>query len=100
MKNIPIRFVTNTTKESGQTLYNRLVTIGFKLEKAEIYSSLNAAAQYVKSKNLKPFYLLSQDAMNDFPLIDTSSSSDVQNAVVVGLAPKEFNYENMNKAFK
>lgn len=93
---IHIKFVTNTTKESGETLYNRLAKMGFELDKHEIYSSLSATANYVKNKNLNPFYLVSADARRDFP----QESSDNYNAVVVGLAPNEFHYENMNKAFR
>ncbi|XP_055839861.1 haloacid dehalogenase-like hydrolase domain-containing protein 2 [Episyrphus balteatus] len=93
---IHIKFVTNTTKESGETLYNRLAKMGFELDKQEIYSSLSATANYVKTKNLNPFYLVSADARKDFP----PESSQNYDAVVVGLAPNEFHYENMNKAFR
>ncbi|XP_055707625.1 haloacid dehalogenase-like hydrolase domain-containing protein 2 [Phlebotomus papatasi] len=90
-----IRFVTNTTKESGQTLHRRLVRIGFELDSGEIYSSLSAAAEYVRKNQLNPLYLLSQDAQKDFPAVDT----DKLDSVVVGLAPEEFHYEQLNKAF-
>lgn len=91
-----IRFVTNTTKESTKTLFDRLIKLGFELKQDEIYSSLNAANSYVRTNNLNPFYILSTDALSDFPPIN----EDVEkNAVVIGLSPKDFNYENMNKAF-
>ncbi|XP_055376347.1 haloacid dehalogenase-like hydrolase domain-containing protein 2 [Condylostylus longicornis] len=93
---IQIKFVTNTTKESSQTLYDRLIKIGFKLEKEEIYSSLSAARDFVKDANLKPFYLLSEDAKKDFP---PQSLENECNSVVVGLAPESFHYECLNKAF-
>lgn len=93
--NLHIKFVTNTTKESKETLYNRLKNIGFELEKSEIYSSLSAASDYVQKNNLNPFYVVSKDARKDFPLGDETS----YDSVVVGLAPTEFNYENLNKAF-
>lgn len=96
--NIPIRFVTNTTKESGQTLYSRLRRIGFELDKDEIYSSLNAARNYVIRNNLRPFYLLTSDARSDFP--QTDRADDDNNAVVVGLAPEMYNYDVLNRSFK
>lgn len=92
-----IRFVTNTTKESRQTLLNRLKTIGFEIEKDEIHSSLSAAVEYIKRNQLNPFYLVSQDARTDFPPNDPDKPYD---SVAVGLAPDEFHYENLNKAFK
>lgn len=91
-----VRFVTNTTKESSETLHYRLVKMGFELDKSEIYSSLIATAKYVKNKNLNPFYLVSCDARKDFP----PNINDEFNCVVVGLGPKELNYDNMNKAFR
>lgn len=91
-----IRFVTNTTKESRLSLTHRLTDVlGFNIGQHEIYSSLSAAVDYVKSNQLNPFYLLSKDARTDFP-VATSSSHD---SVVVGLAPDEFFYENLNTAF-
>lgn len=95
--NVGVKFVTNTTKESSQTLYNRLIKIGFNLEKEEIFSSLTATVKYVESNKLNPFYLVSEDARTDFPPEDINCDL---NAVVVGLAPNEFHYENLNKAFK
>lgn len=93
---VHIRFVTNTTKESRHSLTHRLTkTIGFQIEQQEIYSSLSAAVDYVKEHKLNPFYLLSKDARKDFP---EATSSD-HDSVVVGLAPDEFHYENLNRAF-
>ncbi|CAG2058389.1 unnamed protein product [Timema podura] len=41
--NIPIKFVTNTTKESRRCLHERLVQMGFDIEPQEIWTSLWAA---------------------------------------------------------
>lgn len=94
---VSVKFVTNTTKDSKKTLYDRLSKIGFKLEIDEIYSSLSAAAAFVKNEKLNPLYLLTDDARKDFPEEDKTRPQD---AVVVGLAPNAFNYEHLNKAFK
>lgn len=94
---VAVKFVTNTTKESKATLHERLCKMGFEVDRSEIYSSLSAAVAFVESGKLNPYYLLSEDARKDFPPEDTER---YLNSVVVGLAPKEFNYEKMNKAFK
>ncbi|XP_034098575.1 haloacid dehalogenase-like hydrolase domain-containing protein 2 [Drosophila albomicans] len=93
---ISVKFVTNTTKDSKKSLHERLTKIGFQLDVNEIYSSLSAAAAFVSKEQLNPFYLLSDDARQDFPTEDKSRQLD---SVVVGLAPNAFNYEHMNKAF-
>ncbi|KAJ6638783.1 Haloacid dehalogenase-like hydrolase domain-containing protein 2 [Pseudolycoriella hygida] len=93
---LSIRFVTNTTKESSKTLFDRLINIGFELKQEDIFSSLSAAVNYIKANNLNPLYMLSDDALNDFPPVNDDAEKD---AVVVGLSPKDFNYDTMTKAF-
>lgn len=92
-----VRFVTNTTKESVNTLYDRLIKLGFKLEKEEIWSSLTAASKYILENNLNPFYIASDDALSQLPPVDETKPL---NAVVVGLAPEKFCYEYFNKALE
>ncbi|KAJ8670741.1 hypothetical protein QAD02_002000 [Eretmocerus hayati] len=96
--NTNIKFVTNTTKESKNVLYNRLVTLGFDIKKDEIFSSLAAARNIVESRKLNPFLLIDDKAMEDFE--DLVDSSNPRNAVLVGLAPDKFNYEKLNEAFR
>lgn len=71
-----------------------------------MFTSLSAAVQYVKMNELKPFYLLTEDAKGDFVSEQTAENvcaNDLhgnENAVVVGLAPDKFVYETINKAFR
>lgn len=94
---VQVRFVTNTTKESGNTLYERLIKLGFQLEKGEIWSSLTAATKYIETNNLNPFYIASDDALGQLPPSDESKPF---NAVVVGLAPDKFTFDYFNKALE
>lgn len=94
-----MRFVTNTTKESKSSLLARLHRIGFScITRNEVFSSLSAAARYVHENSLNPYYLLSEDAKKDFTNGDDEKGE--KDAVVVGLAPEQFTYENMNTAFR
>lgn len=98
--NITIRFVTNTTKESRTTLLNRLHRIGFEsITENDMFTSLNAAVQYVRTNKLSPLYLLTDDAIQEFGTANQCECI-TRNAVVVGLAPEQFNYEKMNEAFR
>lgn len=71
-----------------------------------MFTSLSAAVQYVKSNELKPFYLLTEDAKKDFNEpneMDDAATNQLfgnENAVVVGLAPDKFVYETINTAFR
>lgn len=107
MSTVQLRFVTNTTKESKGTLLQRLHRIGFAstINEDDMFTSLSAAVQYVQTHNLKPFYLLSEDAKRDFDVEKattktTANDGNDENAVVVGLAPDKFVYEAINTAFR
>ncbi|XP_072755059.1 haloacid dehalogenase-like hydrolase domain-containing protein 2 [Anoplolepis gracilipes] len=95
--NLSIKFVTNTTKESTNCLYERLTKLGFDLRKDEIFSSLISARKLIISRQLKPLLLIDPAAMEDFQDLVTD---DKPNAVVIGLAPSKFNYDELNKAFR
>lgn len=93
-----VKFVTNTTKECRRILHERLTSLGFELDVNEIWSSLWAANDLVMSQNLRPFLIIDKAAEEDFRT-HLNVTSD-HNAVVVGLAPDQFHYENLNKAFR
>lgn len=104
-----LRFVTNTTKESGEHLFQRLVRLGFVVHAKEIFSSLAAARRLVEREKLRPLYFLSESAMEDFrfaPLrpdcvhADREVDIDHYNAVLIGLAPDLFHYEQLTKAMR
>ncbi|XP_064595567.1 haloacid dehalogenase-like hydrolase domain-containing protein 2 [Liolophura sinensis] len=93
---IKIKFVTNTTKECKQHLVERLHGLGFDIKPEEIFTSLTAARCLVEHRKLQPMLLLEDTAKEDF----VGVAQDTPNAVVVGLAPSQFNYSQMNKAFR
>lgn len=64
-----------------------------------MFTSLSAAEHYVQINKLKPYYLLTDDAQKDFAGLDCVETGN-ENAVVVGLAPDKFVYENLNDAFR
>ncbi|KAF2362925.1 HAD-superfamily hydrolase LHPP/HDHD2 [Trinorchestia longiramus] len=93
---LKLLFVTNTTKESGSHLKRRLDSIGFDIKAEEIFSSLSAAQQLVKSRQYRPMLLLQASAKEEFAGLEETDP----NAVVVGLAPDCFDYLHMNAAFR
>lgn len=103
LRNAPVsvRFVTNTTKESRQSLFQKLVGLGFEIQKDEIFTSLTAAADLVRQKSLKPYLVLEDEAMSDFKdgIISCQETPQDASAVVIGLAPSKFNYDTMNICF-
>ncbi|XP_015432660.1 PREDICTED: haloacid dehalogenase-like hydrolase domain-containing protein 2 [Dufourea novaeangliae] len=96
--NIPLKFVTNTTKESGNILHKRLMGLGFEIKKEEIFSSLAAARRLIATRKLNPMLLIDPAATEDFE--NLVKNDEKSNAVLVGLAPDKFQYDELNKAFR
>ncbi|KAI6190548.1 hypothetical protein M3Y97_00130000 [Aphelenchoides bicaudatus] len=95
---VALKFVTNTTKESASLLLDRLHHCGFtSIERHQIFTSLSAARRYIEREGLRPMLMLEPEAMEDFKDLNCD---EPQNAVVVGLAPSMFNFQQMNRAFK
>lgn len=93
-------FATNTTKESRLCLLTKLRSMGFKIGDDQIFTSLVAARQLVQKDHLKPYLMLEEAALPDFePVCDVNLSLEKSDSIVIGLAPKRFNYEEMNRVF-
>nr|XP_006003598.2 PREDICTED: haloacid dehalogenase-like hydrolase domain-containing protein 2 [Latimeria chalumnae] len=93
---VALKFVTNTTKECKAALFERLKKLEFDISEAEIFTSLTAARNVLEQKHIRPLLLVEDSALKDFKGIDTNDPT----AVVVGLAPEQFNYKTLNKAFR
>jgi len=104
---IQVRFVTNTSKSSKSTLLKHLRRNGFDAELVpndHVVTSAIATFEYLKSNSLVPLALIDPELLaGDFTAtlgdIDQKTDSD-KNCVLVGLAPTEFNYDTLNRAFR
>ena len=68
------------------------------MSQQEIFTALSAARSLIEREKLKPYLMVEKETMEDFEGI--TSTTENPDAVVVGLAPSLFNYENMNEAFR
>jgi len=91
---VPIKFVTNTTKESRYSLLRRLRGLGLEISDDEILTSLTAAKIRVEQEKLRPLFFLESSALEEFDEVSTSGFD----SVVVGLAPHRFNHEALSEA--
>ncbi|KAM0752755.1 hypothetical protein T439DRAFT_323368 [Meredithblackwellia eburnea MCA 4105] len=94
---IAVRFVSNTSKESKSSLLSKMSKMDLDVREEELYTSLSAVSEIVKSRDLKPLYILSPSALSDFPVVPPSTALD---SVVVGLAPDRLEYQTLNQAFR
>ncbi|KAI8967449.1 haloacid dehalogenase-like hydrolase domain-containing 2 [Mycotypha africana] len=93
---IPFKFATNTTKVSSSKLVRKLIHLGFEVDAKDVFTSLSACKDMIQTRQLRPLLLMEDAALEEFKEIETSDP----NAVVIGLAPSKFNYENLNEAFR
>lgn len=98
LSGVEIKFVTNTSKESRQILFNRLKTLGFDLQIDEIFSSVWAARDHITKNKLNPMLLVADKALDDFK--DACTDAQARDSVVIGLAPEHFCYNRLNEAFR
>lgn len=73
--------------------------MGFEIDPNEIFSTLSAAELYIRKNHLKPLLLVAPDAMEHFSEFRLSAGEKA-NIIVIGLAPTELNYDNINQAFR
>ena len=66
VKDLKIKFVTNTTKECKAVLIQRLHRIGFSVFESQVFTSLTAARKIIDDENLRPFLLVDDRALTDF----------------------------------
>jgi len=63
---IRLKFVTNTTKESLRLVHEKLVNLGFDIDREEIFTSLTAARRFIEARGYRPFLLMEESAKEDF----------------------------------
>lgn len=99
---VQVKFLTNTTTVSSSILLTQLRSIGFDetaiTSQDSIMTSAVAAREFLNRNNLKPFFLVEENLLEDLR-IDNTNSYD-PNCVLVGLSPTSFHYQKLNDAFR
>jgi HAD superfamily hydrolase (TIGR01458 family) len=90
-----VRFLTNTSAKSSDTLLHQLSTLGIQVQEGELLTSVLATRNYLLEHRLKPFCIM--EDTSDLVGVDLSPP---HNCVVVGLAPSKFEYSVLNEAFR
>jgi HAD superfamily hydrolase (TIGR01458 family) len=98
-RQIPFRFITNTTIYSRRSLLERLLAMGFAIKEHELFTATYAAALYLRSQNATRYYpLLLPDAQLEFHGIEVDE--EMPEFVVVGDMGASFTYPRLNKALR
>jgi HAD superfamily hydrolase (TIGR01458 family) len=91
-----LRFVTNTTWSTKQTILKRLAGFGVEVTDSELFTPAQAATTWLVENGCRPHLLVHPDLTAEFE--DEFGGSG--RAVVVGDAGRGFDYASLNRAFR
>jgi HAD superfamily hydrolase (TIGR01458 family) len=91
-----VRYVTNTTRKPRGWVCERLLSMGFEVEEAEIFTPARAAAGRIGAGSC--FAVVDDSLLAD--LAELNLTDDHPDHVLVGDLGEGFNYERLNPAFR
>jgi HAD superfamily hydrolase (TIGR01458 family) len=93
-KKCQIRFLSNTSRKTPQNILNKLKKMGFEIEIGEIFTALDALRKYLSNRKMSAFVIATDEAKEYLNL------PYPQKAVAVCDAFDNFNYRDLNEAFR
>ena len=93
---LAIRYVTNTTRKPRRMVSEHLLSLGFEVEEAEIFTPARAAAGLIGEKSCLP--LVDESLLED--LAGITLTRDHPDHVLVGDLGEGFTYARLNAAFR
>ncbi len=97
-KNIPVRFVTNTTTRSPESLHRQMADMGLPIRADAILTTHRVAAQYLNRLGRPScYFLVAAEALPAYAGIPTSERAPEY--VVVGDIGDRWNYKLLNGVF-
>ncbi len=93
---VPLRFLTNVTRQARADLLAKLDRIGVALEPDELMTPSQIAVNLLHSRGARPHLLIHPDLAPDF----AGPFEGEAEAVVVGDAGRHFTYQALNAAYR
>jgi len=93
---LAVRFLTNITRQSRDSLRNKLAQMGLEVADQDLFMPAVATHKYLLKHRLKPLLLVHPALQPEFEDLPDDGSE----AVVVGDAGKEFTYTSLNEAYR
>lgn len=94
-----IFFMTNNSAKSREDIYEKLVGMGLRLDREEIYTSGYAAAYFAKSRGIKSVYVFGTESLkSEFEALGVKCSPK-SDTVVIGF-DTEFDYNKLTDALQ
>ena len=93
---LELRYVTNTTRKPRRAVAEHLLSLGFEVEEAEIFTPARAAAALIRGRSCLP--LVDESLLEDLGGI--TLTEDHPDRVLVGDLGEGFTYDRLNAAFR
>jgi HAD superfamily hydrolase (TIGR01458 family) len=93
---LPLRFITNTSQKTRDSLLAHLRGLGFELSGDQLFTAVDAAVQWLRQRDLRPYCLVHDNIAGEFTGFDQREP----NAVFIADAGEGFSYANLNRAFQ
>ena len=94
--NLPIRFLTNSTRTPKRLLIEKLRGLGVTVTDEELFTPAQSACDWLAATGHSPHLLVHPDLEEDF----ASCAKQGPKAVILGDAGPHFNYAVLNAAFR
>lgn len=100
-REVPFRFVSNTTRRSRRSIAERLAGLGYRIPADLIVTSPVAAVARMRERGQRRCFLLTTgDVREDFEQEGIAVAEEDVDVVIVGDAGENFTYDRMNAAFR
>lgn len=93
---LPLRFITNTTRTPKRGLLERLHKMGVEVKPGELFTPAEAACNWLTENQRSPHLLIHPDLLEDFEGLGAYT----EKALIVGDAGDDFTYQNLNLALR
>lgn len=97
-RQIPCRYVTNTTTQSRDAMAQKLQAMGLAIQSHDIISTPHAALLYLRQQGFKSCHLLVADQVKP-EFAEYSDDSNQPDAVIIGDIGDAWNYALLNRVF-
>lgn len=93
---LEVRFITNTSQKTRARLLAHLSGLGFEVAPDQLFTAVDAARQWLRERQLRPWCLVHRDIAGEFADFDSRNPD----AVFVADAAEGFTYRSLNRAFQ
>ena len=93
---LELRYVSNTTRRPRREVREQMLSLGFEVEEAEIFTPARAAERLIRARSCFP--LVDDSLLGDLGAVDLDQEHP--DYVLVGDLGEEFTYDRLNAAFR